>query len=493
MNGDAAQSKLGGGIKMAGNHCKLTRRRFIGSALGVTLSAVFRSRSPAQVRRRPNILFIMSDDHAAHALSCYGSSIAKTPNIDRLASDGVLFRNCFVTNSLCAPSRASILTGKYAHVHGVKDNTTPFNPEEQTFIKLLHRAGYVTAVIGKWHLQSTPSGFDYWCILPGQGEYVNPTFIEMGKRIKVEGYATDIITKMCIDWLRRWDESLRDKPFCLLCHHKAPHRPWTPAERHIKLFSDVEIPEPPTFNDDYSNRASAAAHADMRIVDMPDYAKELNPRMTPQERKRYNYQRFIKDYLKCVVAVDEGVGELMRELERLGIAEETVIVYTSDNGFFLGDHGWYDKRFMYEQSIRVPLIVRYPPEAKANTVDAHIVLNVDFAPTLLDLAGVPIPDDMHGRSFRQLLRGEDLKVWRTAMYYRYYEYPKPHRVLPHFGIRTERYKLIHYPTTDEWELFDLQEDPHEVRSVYGEPKYTQIASELKGLLGKLKRELGDEP
>lgn len=476
---------------MAGKPYRFTRRKFIVGIGGLAISAALKSRLHAGEQLRPNILFIMSDDHAAHALSCYGSKIVETPNIDRLAREGMLFRNCFVTNSLCAPSRASILTGMYAHAHGVKDNATRFDPTQRTFIKLLRNAGYITAVIGKWHLQSEPTGFDYWCVLPGQGEYINPTFIEMGKRIKVEGYATDIITKMCIDWLRQWNETASNKPFCLLCHHKAPHRPWTPPQRHMKLFADVEIPEPPTFDDDYSNRASAAAHADMRIADMPDYAKELKPEMTPKERKRYNYQRFIKDYLRCVVAIDDGVGELLGELERLGVADNTIVVYTSDNGFFLGEHGWYDKRFMYEQSIRVPLIVRYPRGVKGGSVSEHIVLNVDFAPTLLDMAGVEIPSDMHGRSFKRILFGGAISDWRTAMYYRYYEYPKPHRVLPHYGVRTERYKLIHYPTTGEWELFDLKQDPYEMRNVYGEPAYSNTVVELRELLHRLAKEVGD--
>jgi arylsulfatase A-like enzyme len=480
-------------LSMGSGHEWMSRRSFLKFAFGVSFISSIKLLSSQGLRERPNILFIMADDHASHALSCYGCKVLRTPNLDKLASEGMLFRNCFVTNSLCAPSRASILTGKYAHSHGVKDNSTPFNPSQKTFVTLLRESGYTTAVIGKWHLQSEPFGFDYWCVLPGQGAYIDPVFIEMGKRIKVEGYATDIITDMCISWLRCWHDSSRHKPFCLLCHHKAPHRPWTPHQRHMKLFSDVDIPEPATFNDDYKGRASAASHADMRIADMPDYSKELKPDMTPQERKKYNYQRFIKDYLRCVVAVDESVGALMAELERLGIADNTIVIYTSDNGFFLGEHGWYDKRFMYEQSIRIPLIVRYPKEVKPASVDEHIVLNVDFAPTLLELAGVPIPNDVHGRSFVRLLRGEKVSDWRTAMYYRYYEYPMPHRVLPHYGVRTERYKLIHYPTTGEWELFDLHSDPEEVKNVYGVPEYESIVKELKELLSKLQAELGDTP
>lgn len=449
-------------------------------------------------QQRPNILFIMSDDHAATALSCYADllsshlkSVIKTPNLDRIAHEGMLFRNAFVTNALCAPSRATILTGKYAHIHGVKDNTTALDPKQVTFPQLLQQAGYRTALFGKWHLSSEPEGFDEWSILPGQGVYNDPVFIERGSRIKRQGYVTDIITELCIAWLERWHREFRPQPFCLLCHHKAPHRPWTPAPRHQTLFSNTTIPTPPTFDDDYRHRASAAAHADMRIADMPDYAKEIPPNLSPEERKHWNYQRFIKDYLRCVVAVDESVGALLECLERLGVLNETLILYTSDNGFFLGEHGWFDKRFMDEPSIRVPLMVRYPREVPAGKVDEHIVLNIDLAPTLLDFASVPVPKEFQGRSLRPLLQGKTPKDWRTAFYYRYYEYPKPHRVLPHYGVRTERHKLVHYPTTGEWELFDLQVDPHETRNLYGEPKYAEVAEELRSLLQRLKSELGD--
>jgi arylsulfatase A-like enzyme len=469
----------------------MKRREFLSQFVGFALTASLK-------QKRPNILFIMSDDHAATALSCYADllnshlkGIIHTPNLDRLAREGMLFRNAFVTNALCAPSRATILTGKYAHIHGVKDNSTPFDPKLETFPKLLQKVGYKTALFGKWHLQSDPEGFDDWSILPGQGVYNDPVFIEQGKRIKRQGYVTDIITELCIAWLERWHREFRSQPFCLLCHHKAPHRPWTPAPRHANLFADREIPTPPSFDDDYSRRASAAAHADMRIADMPDYEKEIPPNLSPEERKRWNYQRFIKDYLRCVVAVDESVGALLDCLNRLGVLDETVVIYTSDNGFFLGEHGWYDKRFMDEPSIRVPLLVRYPKEVRAGKVDGHIVLNVDFAPTILDFAGVPIPKDMQGRSFRPLLRGKSPKDWRTAFYYRYYEYPQPHRVLPHYGVRTERYKLIHYPTTGEWELFDLQVDPHEMHSYHNDRVYATIVKDLRSLLASLQTKLGD--
>lgn len=469
----------------------MRRREFLRRTGGLVLTTLLKT-------KRPNILFIMSDDHAATALSCYAGlinshlkGVIQTPNLDKLAREGTLFRNAFVTNALCAPSRATILTGKYTHLHGVRDNSTRFDGSQTTFPKLLQRAGYRTALIGKWHLQSDPEGFDYWCILPGQGLYNDPVFIERGKRIKRQGYVTDIITELCIDWLKQWHADFRSQPFCLLCHHKAPHRPWTPAARHRSLFADIEIPLPPTFDDDYRHRASAAAHADMRIADMPDYAKEIPPNLSLEERKRWNYQRFIKDYLRCVVAVDESVGALVNHLERLGVLDETLVIYTSDNGFFLGEHGWYDKRFMDEPSIRVPMLVRYPPEVLANEVNESIVLNVDIAPTLLDFAGVEIPSDMQGRSLRPLSQGKRPQDWRTAFYYRYYEYPGPHRVLPHYGIRTERYKLVHYPTTGEWELFDLQVDPNETHNRYGEPKYAKVVKELQSLLGRLKAEMGD--
>ncbi len=466
----------------------LTRRDMMGRLGGLALTGLLGKSSPSTARQTPNILFIMADDHAAHALSCYGSCLNTTPNLDRLAREGMRFANCFVTNSLCAPSRATVLTGKYSHQHGTIDNQVPFDGSQPTFPKWLQRAGYRTAVVGKWHLQSDPTGFDYWNILPGQGAYHNPATIEMGHKRQWQGYVTDLITDWAIDFLK----SLGNEPFCLLCHHKAPHRGWEPAPRHAALYEERDLLEPHTFHDDYQNRASPAAHADMRIADMPDYVeKGQPPNLSPEKRKKWNYQRFIKDYLRTVAAVDENVGRLLDYLDKVRLAEDTLVIYTSDNGFFLGDHGWFDKRFMYEESIRIPLLVRYPREISAGTVNGHMILNVDFAPTFLAYAGVPIPGDFQGRSLRPLLRGKSLSNWRTSMYYRYYEYPKPHLAQPHYGVRTERYKLIYYHTLDEWELFDLEKDPHEMENAYADPACAEVVQELKAELDRLRQELND--
>ncbi|HIE51955.1 MAG TPA: DUF4976 domain-containing protein [Armatimonadetes bacterium] len=467
----------------------MTRREMMTTLGGLALTALLGDFRSWAAQRRPNILYIMSDDHAAHALSCYGSRINTTPNLDRIAREGMRFTNCFVTNSLCAPSRATLLTGKYSHRHGVMDNRTRFDGSQQTFPKLLQQAGYITAIVGKWHLKSEPTGFEYWNILPGQGRYHNPVLIEMGQRKEHKGYVTDIITDLSLEFLERVRK--QEKPFCLLCHHKAPHRGWQPDAKHAQLFADREIPEPETFDDDYSHRASAAAHADMRVADMPDYKKEQPPNLSPEEVKKWNYQRFIKDYLRTIASVDDNVGRLLDYLDKAGLAEDTIVIYTTDNGFFLGDHGWFDKRFMYEESLRIPLLVRYPREVPSGGVDEHFVLNVDFAPTFLDYAGVTVPADMQGRSIRPLLRREPPLDWRTSMYYHYYEYPRPHRARPHYGLRTERYKLIYYYTIDEWELFDLEKDPYELRSLYDDPAYAEVGQQLKAELERLRKELGD--
>ncbi|MBM3333332.1 sulfatase [Candidatus Sumerlaeota bacterium] len=439
--------------------------------------------------QKPNIIYIMTDDHAAHALSCYGSKINKTPNLDRIASEGMRFTNCFVTNSLCAPSRAVCLTGKYSHINGVIDNgkTQQFDGTQQTFPKLLQKAGYKTGIVGKWHLVSNPTGFDYWNILPGQGIYHDPVLIEMGEKKKHQGYVTDIITDLAIDFVNK----SKGQPFCLLYHHKAPHREWQPDAKHADMFKERDIAEPATFNDDYKHRASSAEHADMRVANMPDYEKELKPGMSPEEIKKFNYQRYIKDYLRVVASVDDNVGRMLEYLDKAGLAENTIVVYTSDNGFFLGDHGWFDKRFMYEESLRVPLLVRYPREVKQGSVNDRFVINADFAPTFLDFAVAPIPGDIQGRSIRPLLRGEAPKDWRKSVYYHYYEYPAAHRVRPHYGVRTERYKLICYPTVEEWELFDLEKDPRELRNVYADASYADVAKQMKAELERLRRELKD--
>ena len=440
---------------------------------------------------RPNIVFIMSDDHASHALSCYGSKINKTPNLDRIAQEGIRLDNCFCTNSICAPSRATILTGKYSHLNGVRDNRQKFDGSQQTFPKLLQRAGYQTAMVGKWHLKSEPTGFDYWNIFPGQGAYHDPIMFEMGKKRKLKGYATDLVADFSIDFLKNRDT---ERLFCLLCQHKAPHRRWLPDEAHAAMYEDRDIPAPETFDDDYTGRGTAAHEAEMRIADhlQPDDVKVDPPEgLSPDELKHWKYQRYIKDYLRVVASMDDNVGRLLDYLEEAGLVEDTLVVYTSDQGFYLGDHGWFDKRFMYEESLRMPFLVRYPGEIAPGALNDDMVLNVDFAPTFLDYAGAPIPDDMQGRSIRPSLRGKTPKNWRTSMYYQYYEYPAVHMVHKHYGVRTERHKLIHFygEALDEWELFDLEKDPHELHSVYGEPAYADVVKELKAELARLRREL----
>ncbi|WNQ13078.1 sulfatase [Paenibacillus aurantius] len=460
--------------------------------------------------KRPSIVFIMSDDHAAHAMSCYGSKINETPNIDRIANEGIRFDNCFCTNAICTPSRATILTGTYNHVNGVKTLSDRLDGRQQTVSKLLQQAGYQTAIIGKWHLghggNSDPTGFDYWSVLPGQGDYHNPSFIEMGQSVKVQGYATDIITDKSIEWIDNRD---KEKPFFLMCHHKAPHRPWIPDEKHAHLYEDIDIPEPETFNDDYSNRASAAAAAEMRIdrdLTRNDLKMDHPEHLEGVALKKWKYQRYIKDYLRCIASVDDNVGRLLNHLDQEGLTEDTIVIYTSDQGFFLGDHGWYDKRFMYEESLRMPFVMRYPREIPAGSTSGKMVLNVDFAPLFLDYAGVSVPDSMQGLSFRPIARGKNPDGWRSSMYYRYWMHLSEHKVYAHYGIRTHQYKLIYYyadalgtlgseddPRTPEWELFDLQKDPYEMINAYDDPDYERVAEVLTKELDRLQQEAGDQP
>ena len=463
---------------------------------------------------KPNILFIMTDDHAAHAMSCYGSRINQTPNLDRIAGNGMRIDNCFCTNSICTPSRAAILTGTYNHTNGVTTLSTPMDKNKLTFPKLLRRNGYQTAVYGKWHLgegrkddghKYYPDGFDDWAVVPGQGLYHNPEFIfENGRRV-VEGYATDIITDMSLDFLKKRDT---EKPFCLLCHHKAPHRSWEPDAKHADLYEDMEIPYPETFNDDYSNRASAASAAEMRVADNlyeHDLKVPIPEGLSPEEEKKWKYQRYIKDYLRCIASVDDNVGRLLDYLDAEGIYDDTIIVYTSDQGFFLGDHGWYDKRFMYEESLRMPFLISYPKEIKAASVSKDMILNIDFAETFLDFAGLPIPSFMQGRSFRSILNGQTPADWRKSMYYRYWMHKAHHNVYAHYGLRTHDYKLIYYYSDalgtegsvdesyePEWELFDLRKDHCEMRSVYNRPEYAHIVKELKDELHAMQSDLGDD-
>ena len=506
---------------------KQTRRDFLktlGLAAGtVGAVSVFPSctsigQTATQARKRPNIIYIMTDDHASHALSCYGSKINKTPNLDRIASEGMRFDNAFCTNSICAPCRAVVLTGKYSHLNGVTDNRLKFDGSQQTFPKLLQQAGYETAMVGKWHLKTDPTGFDYWNVLPGQGAYYNPVMIEMGQRKKYTGYVTDIITDHCLNWLKG---RRGDKPFCLMYHHKAPHRRWEPGPQHLTLYDDRTIPEPDTLFDDQSGRGRAAKEQDMSIEKtMTANDLKLTPmkKLMPEQKAawdaaygpkneafeeaklegkdliRWKYQRYIKDYLRCIASVDDNVGRLLDYLDASGLASDTVVVYTSDQGFYLGDHGWFDKRFMYEESLKMPLLVRYPREIRPGSVSDDIVLNLDFAETFLDYAGAPVPDDMQGRSLRPLLRrGRRPKDWRTSMYYHYYEYPAVHSVKRHYGVRTQRYKLIHfYHDIDEWELYDLKKDPDELRSVYADPKYAGVVKELKAELQRLREAYKDD-
>lgn len=458
---------------------------------------------------QPNIAFIMSDDHASHAMSCYGSRINETPNLDRIANEGMRFNNCFCTNSICAPSRATILTGTYNHVNGVTTLSTPIDGRQDSFIKRLKADGYQTAVVGKWHLghggESDPQGFDYWNVLPGQGDYHNPTMIEMGEEKHYDGYVTDIITDLSIDWLEKRDG---DRPFCLMYHHKAPHRWWEPDDKHADMYEDEDIPEPETFWDDYANRSSAAREAKMRVD------RDLNERdlkgptpdgLTPEEEKKWKYQRYIKDYLRCVASVDDNVGRMLDWLDAQGLTENTIVVYTSDQGFFLGDHGWYDKRFMYEESLRMPFVIRYPKAIAPGTVNDDMILNVDFGPTFLDYAGVDVPEAFQGKSFRPILEGKTPAGWRTSMYYRYWMHLTHHHVYAHYGIRTHTHKLIYYyadalgqggaiddTKEPEWELFDLEKDPLEMSSVYDDPVYADVIAELKDEMHRLQAEVGDE-
>jgi len=518
----------------------MNRRKFLrqvsGAAIGIAASpTLFQS---CGTRTQPNILFIMTDDHAYQAISCYGSKLNQTPNIDRLAKEGVRFEQSFVTNSICAPSRAVLLTGKYSHLNGMMDNRTTFDGDQQTFIKILQKNGYQTAVVGKWHLKSEPTGFDYWNILPGQGNYYNPDFIEMGKKKRIEGYVTDLTTDFALKWLNKRDQN---KPFFLLLHHKAPHRNWMPGPDHLGKYDGVEMPEPETLFDDYENRGKAAHEQAMEIdsdmyidydlkvqVEKKDKKQmkeekisgkgwnRIYNRMTEEQRKhwdeaydsknsefknkklkgdklaRWKYQRYIKDYLRCIASVDDNLGRVLDYLEKNKLADNTIVVYTSDQGFYLGEHGWFDKRFMYEQSLRMPLIIKAPGLKEGKVNHESMVLNLDFAPTFLDYAGIPVPHDMQGESLKKVLEGNTPADWRKSIYYHYFEYPGPHNVKRHYGIRTSRYKLIHfYYDIDEWELYDLEKDPHEMNNVYGHAEYKNIASQLKAELQKLRKKYRD--
>ena len=459
-------------------------RNVLPAIVGLVISAAALSAAS-----KPNILFIMSDDHAAHAVSAYGSRINQTPGIDRIAKDGMLFTRCFVNNSICTPSRAAILTGKYSHKNGVTV-FNPFDGNQPHLAKYLQQAGYQTAMIGKWHLFTDPTGFDYWNILPGQGLYVDPVMIENGKTNKLKGYVSDLIGDISIEWLKNRDAS---KPFCLMSQPKAPHREWTSSPKYTNLFADVDLPLPDTFNDDYKGRSRALPEATMRMEHLrkTDLKAEVPPGLSPEAEKKWRYQRYIKDYLRCIASMDENVGRILDYLDQSGLATNTIVIYTSDQGFFLGDHGWFDKRFMYEESLRMPLVIRWPGHIKPSSTNHAMVMNIDFAPTLLEAAGASVPKDMQGRSFLASLDGRKLKDWRTSMYYRYYHYPGDHQVQPHYGVRTDRYKLIYYNKLAEWELYDLEKDPRELRNVYTDKSYAGTVKKLKTELARLRKDLDD--
>ena len=493
-----------------------------------------KDKSTEEVKKPMNILYIMSDDHSFQTISAYDKRYIETPNIDRIANEGVRFTNSYVANSISGPSRACMLTGKHSHANGFTDNSHTFDGSQQTFPKLLQKAGYQTAMVGKWHLSSDPTGFDYWNILVGQGDYYNPIFIDNGQKRQIEGYATNITTDLAIDWL----ESKRDKnkPFCLLLHHKAPHRTWMPDTCDLHLYEDVTYPVPANFYDKYDKRVAAGTQKmsiaqdmdlvyDLKMADKENEVHTSNPelekigrnlynRMNPDQKAAWDayydpiikkfkqaklsgkalaewkYQCYMHDYLRVIHSVDRNVGVVLNYLEKNGLLENTLVVYTSDQGFYMGEHGWFDKRFMYEESLRTPLLVRYPGGKKGD-ID-QMVQNIDYAPTFLELAGVSVPEDIQGESLLPLLKGEKPKEWRNSLYYHYYEYPDEHAVHRHYGVRDDRYKLIHfYDGIDEWELYDLETDPSEMNNVYGQPGFEEVTKRLMDELHRLQEQYKD--
>ena len=483
---------------------------FLSSIFGITLII--------SLGAKPlNVLFIFTDDHAYQAISAYGSNRNKTPNIDRIAKDGMLFNRAFVTNSICAPSRAVILTGKHSHLNGQLTNGQRFDGAQQTFPKLLQNNGYQTAMIGKWHLKSDPTGFDFWQVLQGQGPYYNPPMNTAEGVKKITGYTTDVITDVTLEWLKNGRD--KNKPFFVMSQHKAPHRNWQPGPKYLTKYDDIEIPEPDTLRDNYKNRLEPASTQAMTIdrhLSTSDLKLRTPGNLTPEQKAKWDaaygpkneaftkanlegddlfkwkYQRYVKDYLRCIDSVDENIGRLLDYLEEADLAENTVVIYSSDQGWYLGEHGWYDKRWMYEESFRTPLIIRWPGVTKAGSQNADLVQNLDYAQTFLDICGVKSPRDMQGASIVPLLKGKKPKDWRKSLYYQYYEYPGAHSVRRHYGVRTDRYKLIHFYMLDGWELYDLKKDPNELNSLYGKKGYEKITSDLKAELKRL-RELYQVP
>lgn len=516
---------------------------FLTLTLILLSSSAWAQSTQAPTTKRPNIVFIMSDDHAYQAISAYSNRLIETPNIDRIAKMGMLFTNATVTNSICAPSRATILTGKHSHLNGKIDNDFPFDTTNVTFPQLFQQAGYQTAMFGKLHFGNAPKGFDQYKILPGQGSYYNPDFITKNEgTIRVEGYVTDIITDMTLDWLK--EERNPTDPFLLFYLHKAPHREWLPAERHLEEFTQRTFPEPATLFDNYSGRGRAAKEAEMNLLKHMNWSgdskiypsvmrelgipgtsnwdtlafsrevgrltpaqlanwtrsydqvnaalKESYPSMDDKEKMQWRYQRYMQDYLGTIRAVDENVGRVLDYLEANNLMDNTLIVYTSDQGFYLGEHGWYDKRFVYDESFKTPLLVAWPGKIAPKSTSSTMVQNLDYAQTFLEAAGIPAPADMQGESLLPLLTGNSESWTRDAVYYHYYEYPAVHMVKRHYAIVTEQYKLVHYYyDVDEWELIDRIKDPQELRNVYDDPSYAPVVAELHRKLEALRKQYGD--
>ncbi len=486
----------------------------------------------AEKSRRPNIVFIFTDDHAVQSIGAYGSKINKTPHIDRLAQEGGIFLNSFCGNSICGPSRASVLTGKHSHKNGFYTNSggAEFDGSQMTFPKLLQKAGYSTALVGKWHLKSDPTGFDYWEIVPGQGSYYNPDFYTSAGQdngTRYEGYVTDITTDLGLKWLEERD---KEKPFLLMCQQKAPHRTWAPNLKHLYNYEDGPVPEPPTLFDDWSGRSETLAGNEMSIKDhfiyqwdmkfqerVPfanDFESRLHeperPRMNPEQRAvwdayyeprnaaflaspptgdelvRWKYQRYIKNYLRCIDSVDENVGRVLNYLDANGLAENTIVIYSSDQGFYLGEHGWYDKRWMYEESLRMPFLIRWPEKIKPGTRFEQLLQNIDYAPTFLEAAGLEVPKEIQGESILPLLGDPDTRKWREYIYYHYYEHLREHGVPRHEGVRGERYKLINFYSNDGYELIDLKTDPNELVDRSGDPEYAAVLEKMKVELERMR-------
>ncbi len=493
------------------------------SALGVTVAASLAS--CGQTSKEPgkplNIVYFMSDDHSYQTISAYDGRLNQTPNIDRIAQMGMKFTSAYVENSISGPSRACLMTGKFSHKNGFYDNSSTFDGSQQTFPKLLQAAGYQTAIIGKWHLVSDPTGFDYWDIVPGQGQYYNPQFIHDGVTRTVEGYVTDITTDLALEWLDGNKDN--GKPFCLLIHNKAPHRSWEPDIQDLGVYDDADLPLPKTFYDDYSTRVAAQLQKmsiaesmgvtrDLKVADpnTPARASRRSPEdqeawdeyyngiseeyyaagLSGDDLAEWKYKRYMSDYLGVINSVDRNVGRVLDYLEENGLLENTIIVYTSDQGFYMGEHGWFDKRFMYEESFRTPLLVYYPGGRKGDVTE--LVQNIDYAPTFLEAAGVEIPGDIQGESLIPILKGEKTKNWRNSLYYHYYEHPGEHSVMRHYGVKMDNYKLIHfYYDTDEWELFDLEKDPLELNNVYGQPGTEEITAKLEKEMLRLQEKYDD--